>query len=204
MKKYLQYSPITKDNLSKYFEEKYGKAVGYTIQKYRTIEGVMPLLQADYGLEGDCTITSMTCLLEFLYHKPIQQIYDIVETNAKKFGYNGKFGTIPTFINSILKLTESKLGVNKNTKWKSGYGKNIGYNFNTIVKLVDQKKPMILSIWNDGRSYYKNHSVTVVGYAQYVVNGRQQRFVIIQDNWHKEKAYVDYETLCVISSLNYY
>jgi hypothetical protein len=31
MKKYLQYSPITKDNLSKYFEEKYGKAVEYTV-----------------------------------------------------------------------------------------------------------------------------------------------------------------------------
>ena len=203
MKKYLQYKPITKDTLPQYLQEKFGTGVTIVPQKERVISNVTPLLQEDYGLASDCTITSMTCLLEYLYRKPIQQIYDSVEANARKFGYTGNFGTIPFFINAVLKRSEKQL-VNKETKWKSGYLKGIGYSFNTIVKLTEQNKPMILSLWNDGRGYYKDHSITAIGYAQYLVNGKQQRFIIVQDNWHKEKAYVDYETLCVISSLNYY
>lgn len=203
MKKYLQYKPITQDSLQQYLQEKYGNTIHMVPQKYKVVGGVTPLLQEDYGLAGDCTLTSMTCLLEFLYHKPIQEIYDIVESHAKKFGYTGKFGTFPLFINAILERAEKQL-VNKKTKWKSGYLKGIGYTFNTIIKSVDQNKPMILSLWNDGRGYYKDHSITIVGYAQYLINGKTQRFIIVQDNWHKEKAYVDYETLCVISSVNYY
>lgn len=202
-KKYLQYKAITKNTLAQYLEEKFGKGYTCTLKKSCIVEGVKPLLQSDYGLEGDCTVTSMTCILEFLHHKPIQQTYDTIEKIDMKYGYNGTMGTLPIFINTVLKQAEKQLGC-KQSSWKSGYGKGIGFCFDTIVKCVDKGKPAILSMLYDGRNYYNNHSVTVIGYAQYLVNGRNQRFILLYDNWTKEKTYLDYELLGAVSSLNYY
>lgn len=200
---YLQKQAIFKENVSEYLKEKYCKIESLVLQYFDIIYEVVPLLQDDYGLKGDCAITSMTAVLEYLCHQPIQKIYNVVEANAKKYGYNGKFGTIPTFINNICKKSAKEFDLS-NIYWKSKYFKEIGFNFNFIKKQIIQDHPLILSISSDGRDYYKNHSVTVVGYAQYVINDKLQRFLLIYDNWHKEVCYLDYELLSHFCSLNYY
>lgn len=205
MKNYLPNKAITGKTLSTYFVAKYGAGYKAKVQKSNFVRKVMPLLQDDYGLVGDCTITSMSCLLEFIYHEPFQNIYDTVESVAMNYGYDGKHGTNPLFINSILKNSEAKLKVKNSVKYKSAYGKNLGFNFNTIIKSVDAQCPMILSMSNDGRNYYTNHSVTVIGYISFLVNDTQtQRFLMLQDNWTKERAYLDYDILPMLCSLNYY
>ena len=50
---------------------------------------------------------------------------------------------------------------------------------------------------NDGRKYYKNHTVTVIGYKKY----KKAKILIVADNWHKEVCYIDYNKLSFISSL---
>lgn len=202
MYKYLTNKAITEKNVEQYIAEKFGKNCTARLQSKEVIQGLNPLLQNDYGLAGDCTVTSMTFLLVSLYHKPVQEVYDIVEAIDKKYGYNGERGTIPLLINSILRQAEQKLN-KKPSKWRSGYIKNVGFNFNTIMKCVKQNKPMILSMTNDGRGYYSNHSVSVVGYAQYVVDNHIQRFLIVYDNWTKEESYIDYDIMWSVCSLNY-
>ena len=57
---------------------------------------------------------------------------------------------------------------------------------------------------NDGRSFYKNHSIVVIGYNRYKIDNREIRILAIYDNWAKEVRYIDYERLSMISSINYY
>lgn len=205
MKNYLSDKAITGKTLSSYFTAKYGAGYKTKVQESNFVRNVMSLLQNDYGLAGDCTITSMSCILEFIYHKHFQEIYDAVEAAAKDHGYDGQHGTNPLTINQILKKAERKLGIESIIKYKAAYGKNLGFNFNTIVKSIDAQCPMILSITNDGRNYYKNHSVTVIGYISFLVNDNQvQRFLMLQDNWTKERTYLDYDILPILCSLNYY
>lgn len=205
MKNYLSYKAIIGKTLSSYFVAKYGSGYKTKVQESNFVKNVLPLLQSDYGLIGDCTITSMSCMLEFIYHKPFQGIYDVVEQIAMTYGYDGEHGTNPLFINSILKKAENKLNVNNNIKYKAAYGKNLGFNYETIKNSVDAQHPLILSMSNDGRNYYTNHSVTVIGYISFLVNDTQtQRFLMLQDNWTKERAYLDYDILPIFCSLNYY
>lgn len=200
---HFQKQPILKTNVSDYIKEKYNNINSLVLEYFDIIYEVMPLLQNDYGLAGDCTLTSMTTVLEYLCHQPVQKIYDIVEVNAKKYGYNGKFGTIPAFINNICQRSAKELKI-PDHKWKIKYLKGIGFDFNFIKKQIIQDHPMILSLSSDGRDYYHNHSITVVGYAQYLVNNKIQRFVLIYDNWRKDLVYLDYELLGHFCSLNYY
>ena len=203
MKNYLKGKPITDATMWQYLDEKFNNPDLIEIQRMKVCEGVPALLQDDYGLDGDCTVTSMTCLLNFIHGTKIQLAYDMVEHIDMQYGYNGVRGTNPFLINKILRKAEFRLNVVP-TIWNVGYGKGIGYNFETIVRNVKKNHPMILSMPTDGRGYYANHSVTVVGYAEYRVNKKRQRFLMLHDNWHKEVVYLDYELLSLFSSLNSY
>ena len=203
MKNYLKGKPITDATMWQYLDEKFNNPDLIEIQRMKVCEGVPALLQNDYGLDGDCTVTSMTCLLNFIHGTKIQLAYDMVEHIDMQYGYDSVRGTNPFLINKILRKAEFRLNVIP-TVWTVGYGKGIGYNFETIVRSIKKNHPMILSMPTDGRGYYTNHSVTVVGYAEYRVNKKRQRFVMLHDNWHKEVVYLDYELLSLFSSLNSY
>lgn len=62
---------------------------------------------------------------------------------------------------------------------------------------------MILSVLNDGRNYYKNHSVTIIGYNIVKTQNRKLNMILIYDNWSTEISYVDYNKLNIISSINF-
>ena len=62
---------------------------------------------------------------------------------------------------------------------------------------------MILSINKDGRDYYNNHSITIIGYLIYQVDNAFEPMLLVYDNWNTQACVVDYKALSMISSINY-
>lgn len=145
------------------------------------------LLQKNYGDVNDCTLTSMACIFG-------EEYYDKIEKTAIKYGHNTRNGTNPFTVKQIM----TSLGFNGTAY--SSYGKNIGYNYTKIKSLIDNNILIILNITNDGRNYYKNHSVTIIGYEEYV----NHKFLLVYDNWCENVCYIDYDKLCVVSSINWF
>ena len=141
-----------------------------------------PLLQSDFcNYEDNYSISSIaTCIY---YHCPEyydkKVIYTSVEKIANKYLYKPeKFGVIPFFIKSIYE--QGLIYFQFPQIIQSKYINHIGFNFNTIKEQIDKKKPVILFMMNDGRDFYKTHSVVVIGYAQFNVFGNSQTFVLNQ------------------------
>jgi hypothetical protein len=102
------------------------------------VTGFIPLLQKDYGKPYDCTLTCITAILSC--GKNVEETYEKVEKVAEKHFYDGdNYGTIPIFIKSII---DEVAKVNS----KRGYGKGIGYNWETIKTIIRTNKPIILSM----------------------------------------------------------
>lgn len=162
------------------------------------IPGKAALLQKDYGKANDCTLTSLTFILQNLRNAPntnILSIYSEVEEVASKYGYNGdKNGTNPFMIRKIM----SEL--NHSDKAKCAKVKGIGFNYKKIQDILKKGHYIILNMASDGRGYYKNHSVTVIGWHEY----KNHKFLAIYDNWSTGVSYIDYDRLSYISSINWY
>ena len=190
-------------NIEDYLKKKYNaKEVKETSSK---VLKITPLLQRDYGEENDCTLTSITTCVNY-YTKGSHQvtaIYDKVEKVAKKFFYKGNVGTFPLFIQQIYNEVLKVFPCSK-TKTAQGYLKGVGFNFNTIKNVINKSTPMILSINDDGRKYYKNHSITIIGYKTYKIDNKHEaKILVLYDNWHKSESLLDYDILSVIASINY-
>lgn len=157
----------------------------------RKILQMKALLQKDYGERLDCTLTCMACLWG-------EEHYAEIECIAKRYGYDGeKRGTSPLVVQRIMQvfMKEHKLP----GRPCSAYGKGIGWNYATIKRLIGGGTPVILNLWTDGRSYYKDHSVTIIGFEEYE-NGQ---FLLVYDNWNRGASMIDYKKLSVVSSINY-
>lgn len=165
---------------------------------------IIPLLQNNYGEAGDCTLTSITTCVNYYKEgqSTIQEIYDYVEKVAKKWGYNGNIGTFPLFIQRIYNEVLKKFPCTKK-RTAQRYFKNVGFNFNAIKNIINKSTPIVLSINNDGRNYYKNHSITIVGYKVFKVNKRTVNMLVVYDNWYASESYVDWDALPIIASINY-
>jgi hypothetical protein len=84
-----------------------------------------------------------------------------------------------------------------------GYMKNIGFKFETIKSEIHKNNPLILSVLKDGNDYYKNHSITIIGYELYRINGQLIPMLVIYDNWYSSISYVDYNKMSTIASIHY-
>lgn len=152
----------------------------------------MGLLQADFGKRRDCTLTSMAAIFGPEY-------YNVIEQYAIRYGYNGESrGTLAVTIRKIMESVMKHLGGEyQSKKAKSAYLKNVGVKWDLCKNLSDRKIPYILSFNKDGRNYYKNHSVEVVGYMEFT-NGR---FLIIYDNWNAASSLIDFNKLSTLCSV---
>ena len=191
---------LTATNIVDYIEKNYGSPATKVSDKH--LIRFVPLLQNDFGGDNDCALTSMTAIIHNLTGLKHQtsSIYSDVEKNARKYLFTNAFGLYAPAINSVLNKTLSKYCSKQS---KTANKKNVGYNFNTIVSQINKNNPMILNIVNDGRGFYKKHSVVVVGYAEYSAKGKKRQFLKVYDNWSREIGYVDYAKLSSSSSLNY-
>ena len=176
---------LNDENISEYLLSTYGiKSSLYKIY----IKDIEPLLQNDYGQENDCTLTSITTIIKY-YNKTIQVdvIYSITESIAKKYFYNGSKGTLPLFISTIYNKVLESFYIKKKTKCK------------LIQDQINKQQPILLNMFDDGKNFYHNHTVSIIGYAIY----DDVRLLMIYDNWFKEISYIDYNKLSSISSINY-
>ena len=192
---------ITDKNLTSYVLNEYNSNILYQTQK--TIDSIKPLLQNNFGQDYDCSLTSITNIISWL--KPninVNDIYNKVEQIAKNYLYNGKtIGTLPFFIKPIFNNSLKHFKINKNTGFKCI--KNVGFNFNFIKEQINNENPMILSLLNDGRNFYKNHSVTIIGYNIIKTSKQTLNMILVYDNWSKTISYIDYNKLNIISSINF-
>ena len=160
-----------------------------------SIPDIKPLLQNDYGEANDCTLTSITTVLSWMLPQiDVKTIYYLVENFARKYGYTGKNGTNPLVIKTIYQKILNYFQLPFVAK--SHYLKNIGYTFDYIKNQV-MTKPILLNLSSDGRKYYCNHSVLIIGYCE-AVNGK---LLIVYDNWSKQYSLIDFNKLSVFSSI---
>ena len=186
----LEKQRLSDTNLSQY-------APGYRNEE-KTILDIKPLLQNDYGGDQDCTLTSITTVIKWF--KPdvaINTIYNEVERIAKKHLYRLNYSTMSIVMKSLYNQSLRSFGLRQ--KVCSRYIKDVGYCYNFLKSEINKNHPILLSLWKDGRDYYKNHSVLIVGY---VIIG-PYRFLQIYDNWSKGISYIDYDKLSAISSIHF-
>lgn len=192
---------ITKDNIGEYLFFKYGVI---PVKTYEDVLPVTPLRQGDYGGENDCTLTSITSVINYLTEQRfnVSTIYKIVETIAKKYFYrpSGMFsGTFLLFISSIMKKSYDRLNL-KYKKIHGAYIKGIGFSFNKIVNILLKGTPVIINLSRANDGYYHSHTVTIVGFALY---NNKYRFLVIEDNWEPEYRYIDYDEMNSLCSINW-
>ena len=191
---------IHQNNVKSYLKQTYGATP--ILKQQIKIDGFTPLLQNDYGEENDCTLTSITSIVYFLSkHKySVETIYNYTEKIAKKYGYKGTRGTSAIVVRKIFHKVLNQFNL---PKAYAKYGKNLGFTFKTIQEELKKSNPMILSMKNDGRNYYKSHSITAIGYEIYVVGNKEVPILLVQDNWYKSIGYLDFNRISTISFLHY-
>ena len=150
------------------------------------------LLQKNFGEDYDCTLTSLAAIFG-------EEHYALIEKCAQKCGYEGKkCGLNPFRVAWVMEQVMKELGING--KAHARYGKNVGFTLKTIEKLLRSGHKLVLNLYHDGRGYYKNHSVLVIGTAKY----GSHRLLTVYDNWNYGVSYVDYDKMCVVSSINWF
>lgn len=203
MSEILKRIAIKNSNLLEYLAKKYDVDSIQKCLSVNQISNLEPLLQDNFGSGNDCTLTAITNILTYYCNKTPQEIYEVVVRYGAKLGYTDQKGTNPIVMRTLMNLVARDLGVKKSAVVR--YGKNIAYNYAGIKQNIDAGRPIMLSIYKDGRDFYSDHSVMIIGYSEYKVdNKRKARMLKIYDNWYPEVTYVDYDLLHMFSSLHYY
>lgn len=160
-------------------------------QIFRQLIPLQPLLQKDYGEALDCTITSMACIFGETHYGQIEAI-------ARRYGYDGDTrGTNPLTVRRI--MADFLRAQHMTGTARSAYCKGICWRWDTVKRLIARQTPVILNLWDDGRGYYHDHTVTVIGVEEY----RKDRFLLVLDNWNESVSLIDYKKLSIISSINW-
>ena len=138
-------------------------------QTYRKLIPMTGLLQKNYGKELDCTLTSLACIYGARWYGTIEHI-------ATKHGYDGdRKGTNPLTVKAITK--ELLRVLHEPGTPRSAYGKVVGWNCLTARRLAERGIPAVLNLWDDGRGYYHDHSVVLVGVEEY----QRAKFLLVCD-----------------------
>ena len=149
------------------------------------------LLQRNLGGAQNCTITS----LAFLFGA---ERYGEIERLALHRGYFPKWrGTNPFFIRAIMYRCRRRFGVSAHCR--VAYGKGVMFTYRRIQRIIDGGEYLLLNLLRDGRGYYRDHTVTVIGYEEY----EHARFLLLYDNWNAAVSYLDYDKLSPIASINW-
>lgn len=173
---------------------------------------IQPFLQNDLRKNSEnCSITSIATCVNYYCSRTcdINEIYAVTETIANNYFYDpAKFGTMPFFIKTI--YDQDLKYFQKPKVIKSKYIKHLGFSFKTIKQQIDNKHPVILSLYTDNRNFYRSHTVVIIGYAQFnLFNSETTLFekkkvknmLLVYDNWSKEISYIDPDVLSPISSI---
>ena len=177
---------LTSENIINYLQEKY--AMGKDIVEIGGRELVIPQFT----------------MAQFNSNKENQEVYDLVTRIAKQYLYDGKsWGLIP-FISKAILGQAFYYYVIKHSRFQTHYFKNIGFNINKIISIINKCKPIIMSMRRDGRNCYHNHSVVIVGYVDFQdENGKVKRMLLIHDGIEAAFSYLDYDEISTYSLICY-
>lgn len=199
---------LDNSNIEKYI---LSKNLGYDkIElKKSNIMNLIPFSEKDFDKNFNCALISiLTCLHYWLNRtRTIQEIYFEIEKNARKYNYNKiKFDTIPFFIRRVYQ--ECATNFQLNFQAQLHYIKGLGFTKDFLKTILDYETPVILSFLNDQRNYYLSHSVTVIGYKDFLIKGKKlpdkiETVFCIYDNWSSSISYIDFDILSSISSICY-
>lgn len=91
--------------------------------------------QNHYGEDNDCTLTSLTAVVDFYFAhtKSVSEIYATIEKVARKYGYTGKKGVDPWFIRRIFDEVACKYCIVPTAKTSARYLKGVGFSYETIA-----------------------------------------------------------------------
>lgn len=189
-------------NSYNYAKEKLGVDIISTESKALYI---IPRLQEDYGDLNDCAITSIASLIEYYHEGNYVEIYNDVEKLAKsKLIYNNRYGTIPIFIDCILKSMNNIWNLKLKNDYR--YVKGIGFDFIDIKDIINKGHPIMLSVLIANEGYYKYHAVIVKGFIVYknTKTNKEIKLLIVNDNWSKDNRFIDYDSINKFAVVNYY
>ena len=189
--------PIWLKNVREYVKEHYGEQSN--VWTYLTIPKIKSFLQKDYGEDNDCTLVSIMTIVNYLRPTNAILLYNLIESQARQYGYKNLIGTIPFFNTAIFNRVLKQLGLKYHTKQRMFKG--IGWSIDDIIKEIQNNCPCLLSLYKDGNNYYTNHSVTVIGYVRFEHKGKPSYLLQVYDNWNSFMTYIDYQKLSRISSI---
>lgn len=140
--------------------------------------------------KNHCSLTAITRVLLYSsigYNKlpdDRDYIYNEIKKIAKnRLAYNRIIGTIPFMISFIIKSFLKSYPYNFKIR-----GKYI-WDFNTIESEINNNRPLIFNI---AGGYYRKHTVTVVGYRVFIIDGNINYILIIHDGWNKDLRYINF------------
>ncbi len=141
----------------------------------------------------NCSLVAVTRVLFYYKEKQglegingdIFEIYKEVEAIGKRFGYTDKRGTVPTRIDNIMKEAFKHYGYR--AKCRGIYS----WEFETEVKReIDQDRPVVMNL---ARGYYRDHTITVVGYSVWEKGDKKLPVIKVVDGWNGGYYYIDYK-----------
>lgn len=178
-------------NLLSYLQEQHPeKAVVCSKEKLLKVNAYT---QDKFGEDNDCALCAvMTICKYYASSVSAEEIYSIVEKNAKALGYRSKWGTFIGVQRLLLQRSLNDLGIPQDAR------KLICcHDHDKIKNIIDTGHPVLLSFLSDGRNYYGSHSVTVVGYKDFDINGATKTVYKIYDNWTKNVSYLDLDNFFI-------
>lgn len=164
----------------------------WTLKRTVRIQGVPVLLQREFEHgKNNCTLTSITAVFRFYRdqgfdHIPedVNQIQQDVRDIAIANYFKDEKGTPPTRIATIVTKLWKRYGY-------EGHGSSrYLWKWSTFERELIAGRPFILNMAN---GFYKNHSVTGVGYLLFEKPGFPDVVLLqVLDNRVKEVRYIDF------------
>ena len=190
--------PITSFNIKEYVNNTYGNISSYS---YKNIILTHSFLQNDFGKENDCALVSILTVINY-YKKnlDLKEAYSTIENIAKKYFFSNKTGLFLAFYKKIVVEVFKKFNL-KYDSIKQLKIKGLDWTIKNVKYNIDRKTPVLLSIKNDGLNYYKNHTVVIDGYYDFIVNNTHVYMLQTRDNWTNKIVYVDYQKISLFSSI---
>ena len=182
-----------------YINSKYGS--GWAELHTASIAEIKSFTQAELRNDANnCALASITRIMKYYSDKgynnipsDINTIYENVREIGVNHGYDPKKAGI---MRDLFVYTPWGMGNMVKDTWKGfGYFKGGGRNIyfrrlDTIKRNIDNFNPLLLNI---AFGYYRNHTVSVIGYKIFSKKGKRNKiFIQIYDGWSRTKRYIDW------------
>ena len=156
--------------------------------------------------QDESTLFSLAQLLCHYINKDYKTVYSFLNFLLRNLTYTAATGNFQKIIKALIDKSLANFGYNNVSTYRQF--KNEGFNYDLIKNLICKNTPILLTLDDDGRQYYTQHSVVIVGYAHYraIRNGQEGKLLKVVDGLSQNKceySYIDYDCLSRICFINF-